>query len=250
MPYFKYQSKNIFYTETGHGSPLVFLHGNTASSKMFEPLLPLYQEHFKVVLIDFIGNGQSDRIDKFPVELWFDEALQTMALIEHLNYGKVNLVGTSGGAWVAINVALERPDLVNKAVADSFDGRTLHDGFFVNLQNERADAKNDIQARQFYEWCQGKDWEKVVDLDTEALLQFSRENAPVFHKLLRTLKTPVLFMGSQADTMVRANLLEEYEKIKNTVVRGEIHMFKYGFHPAIVSNAEMAAQVIRNFFDG
>lgn len=42
MAYFIYKSKKIFYREVGEGVPVVFLHGNTASSKMFEPLLPFY----------------------------------------------------------------------------------------------------------------------------------------------------------------------------------------------------------------
>ena len=44
MSYFYYQSKRIYYTESGNGAPVLFLHGNTASSKMFELLLPLYEE--------------------------------------------------------------------------------------------------------------------------------------------------------------------------------------------------------------
>lgn len=62
MPYFTYQSKQIYYSEAGAGKPLLFLHGNTASSKMFEPLLPLYTDNFKVILIDFLGNDRSDRV--------------------------------------------------------------------------------------------------------------------------------------------------------------------------------------------
>ena len=31
------------------------LHGDTASSRMFELLLPLYQENFRVILMDFLG---------------------------------------------------------------------------------------------------------------------------------------------------------------------------------------------------
>lgn len=55
MTYFMYQSKRIFYKEIGVGKPLIMLHGDTASSVMFEFLLPLYQENFRVVLIDFLG---------------------------------------------------------------------------------------------------------------------------------------------------------------------------------------------------
>ena len=59
MSYFYYQSKRIYYTESGNGAPVLFLHGNTASSKMFELLLPLYEERFHVILIDFLGHGRS-----------------------------------------------------------------------------------------------------------------------------------------------------------------------------------------------
>lgn len=84
MSYFNYQSKRIFYKEIGVGKPLIMLHGDTASSVMFEFLLPLYQENFRVILIDFLGNGQSDRIEKFPENLWITQAEQVIALIEYL----------------------------------------------------------------------------------------------------------------------------------------------------------------------
>ncbi|MDK2951181.1 MAG: hypothetical protein PWQ77_846, partial [Kosmotogales bacterium] len=176
MSYFIYHNKSIFYREIGSGTPLIFLHGNTASSKMFESLLPLYQKKCRVILIDFLGNGQSDRMEN------------VLALIEHLEYIQVNLVGTSGGAWAAINAALECPERVNKVVADSFDGRTLHNGFAEDLVTERNAAKEDVRAKQFYEWCQGANWEAVVDIDTQALLQFVNLKTPLFHKPLSSLQ--------------------------------------------------------------
>ena len=113
------------------GEPLVFLHGNTASSKMFELLMPLYEENFRCILIDFLGNGQSDRVEHFSSDVWYDEALQIIALTEHLQYGKVGLVGTSGGSWAAINAVLERPDLFYRVVADSL----FLSMFFVRFRN-------------------------------------------------------------------------------------------------------------------
>ena len=72
MSYFKYQDKAIFYEEYGQGEPIIFLHGNTASSKMSEFLMPLYAENFRCILIDFLGNGQSDRVDNFSPDMWHD----------------------------------------------------------------------------------------------------------------------------------------------------------------------------------
>ena len=244
MSYFNYHNQSIFFQGIGLGPPLIFLHGNTASSKMFEMLLPLYKDNFKVILIDFLGNGYSDRMEDIPSELWYDEAMQTIALIEHLRYDQVNLVGTSGGAWAAVNAALERPERVNKVITDSFDGRTLHNGFAEDLLSERNRTKKDAQAKQFYEWCQGADWEAVVDADTQALLQFVSLKKPLFYKPLSSLQRPILFMGSREDTMVREDLADEYRKMADIVGHGVVHLFDTGGHPAILSNAEAAAEVI------
>ena len=53
MSYFEFDGKNVFYQEIGDGRPLLLLHGNTASSKMFEPVIEMYTGIRKVVLIDF-----------------------------------------------------------------------------------------------------------------------------------------------------------------------------------------------------
>lgn len=247
MPYFNFEDKKIFYKESGCGEPLFLLHGDTASGRMFEPLLPLYREHFRVILIDFLGNGRSDRLDVFPEDLWIRQAGQVIALIEHLNIRKANLLGASGGAWVAVNAALERPDLIRKVIADSFDGRTLDTDFAKNLFEEREAAKQDAFARQFYEWCQGEDWETVVDLNTEALLRCAKSKRPLFITDLRELSVPILFTGSKGDTMCRKNMLQEYTKMKNLVPNGSIFMFPEGEHPAMVSNAEKFAKLVLNF---
>ncbi len=247
MAFFKYGDKNIYYNETGAGSPVVLLHGDTASSKMFEYIIPLYANSFRVILMDFLGNGQSDRVEEFPPDLWYSQAQQVIAFLEYLDYGKVNLIGTSGGAWVAVNAALERPDLVHKVVADSFDGRTLQNGFSENLQKERMDAKNDDFSRQFYEWCQGEDWETVVDLNTKALIECADSKFPLFHKPLELLKLPILFVGSMEDTMCRRNLDEEYRQMEQLVSNGKTYLFPTGNHPAILSNAEKFADIVKDF---
>lgn len=249
MAYFQYQGKSVFYKEYGQGEPLIFLHGNTASSKMSELIMPLYEEHFRCILIDFLGNGQSDRVETFSPDMWYDEALQTIALAEHLQCGKVSLIGTSGGAWAAVNAALERPDLFHAIIADSFDGRTLNKNFSANLLSERKAAKENTQSREFYEYCQGADWEKVVDLDTEALLKCAEEKRPLFHKPLEELKTPILFMGSREDESCRNNMEEEYKEMASKCSQSSVFLFPSGGHPSLFSNAEQSATLIKKFID-
>lgn len=247
MSYFMYESKKIHYNVIGTGRPVVFLHGNTASSRMFEMILPLY-EGLQIILIDFLGHGKSDWLPEFPIELWFDEARQTIALLEHLKLAdKANLVGTSGGAWVALNVGLERPDLVGKIVADSFSGKTLPDGFAESLIEERRQASNDPNGRMFYEWCQGDRWEHVVDCDTASLVQSAEQKRPLFWRELSELKVPLLLIGSKEDTMIGGHIEAEYDEVLNEAQDAELLFLDQGAHPTILSNAEQVAAKILEF---
>ena len=150
MAYFPYQGKSIFYDEYGQGEPLIFLHGNTASLNMFLEIAGRYQENFKVVLIDFLGHGKSDRLKEFPADLWFDEAQQVIAFLKEKGYKNVNMIGSSGGALVAINVALEAPELVSKVIADSFEGETPLKEFTRNVTADRALSKQDENVLSVY----------------------------------------------------------------------------------------------------
>ena len=118
---------------------------------------------------DFAGHGKSEHPDCFPTDLWYDEALRVIKLIEVLNYEKVNLTGSSGGALVAINVTLEQPDLVNKIIADSFQGEIALDSFASTIEQDRAISKTIPEVQIFYEYNQGFDWETVIDNDTRAI---------------------------------------------------------------------------------
>lgn len=246
MSYFTYKGCQIYYEVVGIGIPLVLLHGNTSSSRLFQGILPLYTD-FQVILIDFLGYGQSDRTEKFPDDLWLDEAHQVCSLLEELKLSAVHLVGTSGGAWVAVNVALLIPDKIKSVTADSFDGRTLHAGFEKELLAERAAAVNIKEAAQFYEWCIGADWKKVVEKDTDALVRLIHSNKTLFVKAISELKVPLLLTGSKEDQMVRRDLEKEYSAIAQEVNNTRIHLFNEGSHPSIGTNAVKTAEIIAAF---
>lgn len=247
MSYFNYNGKHIFYSEIGNGAPCVFLHGNTASSKMFEFILPLYTNDVRAILIDFLGNGKSERVLKFPDELWIDQGHQIVELCKKLNCGKINLVGTSGGAYAAINAALEMPELFNKVVADSFDGNILPEGFANAIIQERQSAKKEEQARGFYEWCQGKDWEFVVDLDTEVLVNYERNHTRLFRSSIETIQVPLLITISKEDEMLANDMDAECRHLHDLNPNISYKIYETGSHPLIVSRAEEIAQLIKDF---
>ena len=250
MPYFRYQGADVFYTEDGAGAPCIFLHGNTASGRMFEPILPLYTGRMRVIRMDFLGNGRSDRVGTFPDELWIDQGRQVVALCRALDCGRVDLVGTSGGAYAAVNAALERPDLFHRVVADSFDGSTLPAGFGEGILRERRRAKEDEWARGFYAWCQGEDWETVVDLDTQALVNYGRKGVRLFHRPIEDIRVPLLITVSRRDEMLSNDMEAECRRLRGQNPNIHSRIYDTGGHPLILTRAEELADEIMAFLRG
>lgn len=250
MPYFFYNSKKIYYKEIGSGFPTLFLHGNTASSKMFTTITPLFSSNFHVILLDFAGNGFSERLNLFPADLWYEEALQVIRFIEVKNYKKVNLIGTSGGALAAINVALERPDLIHKIVADSFEGEFALDRFASTIREDREISKTIPKLKEFYQYNHGDDWENVVDKDTAAIWQHYFAIKKFFHRPLTDLTCDFLFTGSQEDDFMPGDFFERtYSGLIQKIGHGRKYIFQSGNHPAMISNAAAFADLVTAFFN-
>ncbi len=252
MGYFKFNNKQVYYEEFGAGTPLLLLHGNTASSKMFEGVAEKYSKHFKVILIDFLGHGKSDRLSEFPIDLWFNEAQQVIAFLHERQYTKVNIIGSSGGALVAINVALESPELVNKVIADSFEGEKPINVFTENLKADRDFSKNDENAKMFYAFMHGSDWEQVVDNDTNAIIRHEKEIGVFFYKPLQFLNADILLTGSNEDEFLSGVSPDYFKKVYGKMIEkighGKIHLFNTGGHPAMLSNSEEFYQLSMEFF--
>lgn len=252
MSYYYFENKKVYYNESGEGTPLLLLHGNTASSKMFSEVAKEYKTEFKVVLIDFLGHGESDRLQKFPADLWFYEAEQVIAFLREKNYSNVNIIGSSGGALVAINVALEAPELVSKVIADSFEGETPLISFIENAKADREFSKQDENTKMFYACMHGSDWEQVVDNDTDAIIRHSKEIGVFFHKPLHFLKAKILLTGSKADEFISTISPNYFENVYGGMVKkfkhGKIHLFDTGGHPAMLTNPKDFYELSMDFF--
>lgn len=242
MSYFQYQSKKIYFEEIGTGRPLLPLHGNTASSNMFTSIAMQYAREYKVILFDFLGHGKSDRLERFPVDLWYEEAQQVIEFLRQKKYRDVLILGSSGGALVAINVALESPDLVRKVIADSFEGEHSLAAFTATIMNERELSKQDAGARMFYQAMHGDDWEHIVDNDTNAIAEHAKLIDRFFHKPLSELKADILMTGSNEDEFVTCVDKDFYSKTYSRMIReighGDLFIFEHGGHPAMLSNQD------------
>lgn len=237
MAFFEFEDKQVFYEVKGKGEPLLLIHGNSVSSKMFSFLLRKYSKDFMVIAFDFPGHGKSDRLEKFETDFWFFNSKVAYALIEELKLDKVSVIGTSGGALVAINLGLEYPERVKCLIADSFEGEYPLESYINSLKTDREKDKKKLFAKLFWFFSHGFDWKKVVDMDTEVNIAFSKTQKSFFHKSISELSVPTLLTGSMKDEYC-SHLDDIYTGLKKKNNLLEILLFENGNHPAMLSNKD------------
>lgn len=104
--------------ESGSGPLMLFFHGITANSAVFEPLMARLSERFRTIAVDQRGHGLSGKPDS-GYEAG-DYADDIAGLIRTLGAGPAILVGHSLGARNSVAAAASYPDLVRSVVAIDF----------------------------------------------------------------------------------------------------------------------------------
>ena len=172
--------------------------------------------------------------------------MQAIHLLKLLGCQNVCIIGTSGGAIAALNMALDRPDLIRAVVADSFMGEASREDFIRNLPAQREIGKRHREAQLFWETQHGMDWERVVDWDTQAIVRQYETNSGYFHKALSSLDVPVLLTGSEEDELI-PGIDALYAELSEKIPNCSVSLFPRGSHPAMLSNAQEFVKIIKAF---
>jgi 3-oxoadipate enol-lactonase len=103
-------ANGLYYRVIGRGPPLVLLHGLMASGAMFDPLVDLLRDDFRLLIPDLRGHGQSDKMGGpyDPVTLAGD----LDAVMAEAGFARANLLGYSHGGTVAQVLARAQPHAV------------------------------------------------------------------------------------------------------------------------------------------
>ena len=112
MGYFRYQGHKLAYTIHGRGErTTILMPGLLLSQKMQTPLARDLAAHGnRVVTLDFLGHGASDRPEEMERYSMPDFARQALALLDHLELDQAVMGGTSLGANVTLEVAAVAPE--------------------------------------------------------------------------------------------------------------------------------------------
>lgn len=111
--------KRMAYVDEGTGDPIIFLHGNPTSLYLWRNVMPHLQGQGRLIAIDMIGMGDSDKLDNTGDGNYSlaENSQYTFALLEALGVTQnVTLVLHDWGSGVGFNWANHHQDAV-KAIA-------------------------------------------------------------------------------------------------------------------------------------
>src|SRR5438270_10057869 len=140
LSHFDIEGRRIAYRlREGSGPTIIFLPGYASDMEGTKALaLDTFAENrgFEMLRFDYSGTGSSgERFEDGTLALWLEEAL---AAIDRLTEGPLLLVGSSMGGWLALHVALLRPErvqaLVGIAAAPDFTDWGFADGAAAERQ--------------------------------------------------------------------------------------------------------------------
>lgn len=118
---------NINYEVYGEGRPIILLHGNSESHKVFDKLIDRLKRDYKVYAIDSRCHGKSENAKSISYELM---AQDVISFIKKLDIEKPVLYGFSDGGIVGLLIAIAEPDILSKLI---ISGANIHPSGLGNI---------------------------------------------------------------------------------------------------------------------
>jgi 3-oxoadipate enol-lactonase len=134
----------IHYERSGSGFPLLLIHAGIADSRMWEPQAKAWADQFDMIRPDLRGFGDSE-LPPAP----YSNRGDLIGLLDQLGVDRAHVVGCSMGGTVALDLALEYPERVERLVliAGGVSGSNLGEAdaaLFAEI--EAADKAGDMDA--------------------------------------------------------------------------------------------------------
>ena len=199
----------LWYTDSGGGgTPVVFVHQATGSSRVWENQVPVFIKNgYRVITYDRRGFGRSTVDSSGPQPGTGADDL--MALLNHLGIDRVHLVGTAAGGIVSFDFAVSFPQrLRSLVVANSIGGvqdedylamsRRLRPPQFAALPPDVRELSPSYRAANAAGTARWLELEKVSRPEGTTPPVQTFRNRLTF-SLLESIAVPTLLMTGDAD---------------------------------------------------
>lgn len=196
------------YQVFGKGKPLVILHGGFGSVEMFGPNVELLAAERQVIGVDLQSHGRSPAADRpMRFEAMADDIA---ALIRSLGLERSAIMGFSLGGAVALRMAVQHPEMVERLVLVStvFKREGWHPEMTAGMDAMGPETAGPLMQSPMYQAYQQiaprvEDWPVLVRQLTEALkIDYDWSAA------IPGLRMPVMLVVGDADGLPPSHTVE------------------------------------------
>jgi pimeloyl-ACP methyl ester carboxylesterase len=259
------------YHLAGEGPVIVFIHGSgpgVSAWANWRLALPVLQEHYTVAAFDVVGFGYTERKDgfRYTTDDWINHSI---AFIEALGVGPVNIVGNSMGGGVALQLAYRRPDLVNKMVLMGSIGChfTITEGLsqvwqykpspdnmlellklFLYDQKQATADLADLRYKASIQPGFQESWELMFPLRSEPgldPLQWKVDELALEDQQIAAIIKPALVIHGREDQIIPVS---NGLKIFNLLPDAQLHLFGRCGHWTQIEHAAAFNELVGDFF--
>ncbi len=103
---------SLCYEVAGTGHPLIFIHGFTLDTRMWDDEFDVFAQHYQVMRYDARGFGQSS----VPGSDAYSHVDDLCALMALLDIAHAHVIGLSMGGGLAIDFAVAHPDMADTLI--------------------------------------------------------------------------------------------------------------------------------------
>jgi pimeloyl-ACP methyl ester carboxylesterase len=207
--------------------PLILLHGALGSRPQLTALAEQLAQHYDVHALDFPGHGGTPLPEQFSISS-FAQYVQEYCKAQGLT--KVSLFGYSLGGYVALYLARQQPQLVNRVVtlATKFHWDEATAAREVKmLQPDAIEQKVPQFARTLQERHAPADWKEVLRHTASMMEGLGKQNA-LAPEDYKEISCPCLLMLGDRDKMVT---LEETVAVYRQLPHGQLAVLPNTPHP-------------------
>lgn len=134
----------VHYKDEGHGPALLLVHGSSSTMQTWDRVVPLLQNHYRVIRYDIPGQGLSGDVPG-ALAVTADPTAIAEQLLARLGVPRVTVIGVSSGGTLAEYLAAKRPDLVARLIVTDAPSDPV-DTSHLQTTPEWAKAQDDARA--------------------------------------------------------------------------------------------------------
>lgn len=221
---------------------LLLLHGALGTEKQLLPLKEALQNDFQVYTLTFEGHGPYQSDNEFSISLFSQNVIDFMA---GKGMKSAHLFGYSMGGYVALQLAIERPDLVNRIVTygTKFLWNKTAAEKEVKMLHPDTILEKVPKYAEYLQRIHGSNWKEVLHQTARMMLKLGDYPHLTAKELLKIDQAVLICLGDKDQMVTLEESIKTVERLKN----GELKLLKDFVHPLEQINAGELAQWIRQF---